>query len=303
MGTRRVPRHLGRNARVVTALALVVGTVGITAPPAPAAAPAITVTPNADLTDFSPVQVTGTGYDGYERVEAYQCRGGAVDEFDCDAANAFEFDVALDGTIDYEFYVDGRIFLPSGEAVDCRTDPASCVIGIGFIRDADEWPQTVLDFDPSAPLKPAVTATLAPDRDLEDGQVVTITGQNLSFREETFAYVCIAEPGEPGRRCDLDRLVRGVAAADGTIELELPVWSSFFAPLAGPRTCGPLGDECEVVVSWSFFGAEDRRAEVPISFADPTPEPTVPTTAPSPPPQPRPAPPAVPVASEATFTG
>lgn len=301
MAIRGVLRLLVGSARPLVAFVLVAGSVGVIASPAPAATPAITVSPNTNLADFSPVQVTGTGYDGYTSLEVYQCRGGAVDEFDCDASNAFDLDAGPAGTIDYQFYVDARIYLPSGEAVDCRTDPAGCVIGVGFILDADEWPQAALDFDPSAPLKPPVTATVTPDGDLEDGQVITVAGQNLSFREETFAYVCIADSAEPGRRCDIDRLVRGVAAADGTIELELPVFSAFNAPLVGPRTCGPQGDECEVVVSWSFFGAEDRRASVPISFAVPESVPTVPTTVPVE--RPAPAPAAAPVSREANFTG
>ena len=44
-----------------------------------------TVTPDTGLTDFTPVQVTGTGFDGRSLLEGYQCRGGAVNEFDCDS--------------------------------------------------------------------------------------------------------------------------------------------------------------------------------------------------------------------------
>lgn len=242
MVERRVRSAITATARTWAAVLLVAVAVVLSATPARAATPAVTVTPDTDLVDFSPVQVSGTGYDGYSRVEVYQCRGGAVDEFDCDASNAFEF-------------------------------------------------------DPDAPLRPPVT----PSEDLRDGQTVRVSGQNLSFREETFAYVCVAEPGEPGRRCDLDRMVRGVATADGNVEIDLPVFSTFNSPLGGPRTCGPLGDECEVLVSWSFYGSPDRRAGVPIRFAVPGPDPTVTTFAPVD--EPRPAAPAAPVAAQAGFTG
>ena len=307
MTRRSVLRRSGA-LRVLAALVLVVGSIALGAEPTQAglAQPptaALTVTPDTGLTDFVPVQVSGTGFDGESLLEGYQCRGGAVDEFDCDPSNAYFVDVAPDGTIDYEFYVDARIYLQGGEEVDCRTDPAGCVIGVGFLVDAGDWPQAPIAFDPDAPLRPEVTATVTPDQDLTDGQVVTVAGEHLSFREEAFAYVCVDEPGEPGERCDIDRLARGVPDADGTLELDLAVWSSFNAPLGGPRTCGPQGDACVVLVNWSFFGNPDRRAAVPISFAvaPPTTTTTVPTTLP--PAQPPPAPAAAAVTGQPDFTG
>ena len=284
--------------RAVAALLLVVGTVGLGAMPT-RAAPAVTVTPDTGLTDFSPVRVTGTGFDGQSLLEIYQCRARAIDEFDCDASNAYFVDVLPGGTVDTEFYVDARIYLQGGEEVDCRTDPGGCAIGVGFIAEAGDWPQAPIAFDPDAPLRPGVAATVAPDRRLTDGQTVIINGANLSPREESFAYVCVDGPGEPGERCDIDRLARGVPEPDGTLVLDLAVWSSFNAPLGGPRTCGLKGDECVVLVNWAFFGAPDRRAAVPISFA--VAPPTTTTTVPSA--QPQPAPAAAPVSAQASFTG
>lgn len=287
------------------ALVLVVGSVALEAGPTQAGptqapTPALTVTPDTGLTDFVSVQVSGTGFDGESLLEIYQCRGGAVNEFDCDPSNAFFADVAPDGTVETGFYVDARIYLQGGEEVDCRTDPAGCVIGVGFIVEAGDWPQAPIAFDPDAPLRPEVEATVTPDRDLTDGQVVTITGEHLSFREEGFAYVCVDGPGEPGERCDIDRLARGVPDADGTLELDLAVWSSFNAPISGPRTCGPQGDACVVLVNWSFLGNPDRQAAVPISFAVAPPTTTATTV---PPAQPAPAPAAAAVTSQPDFTG
>ncbi len=218
--------HRSGALRVLAALALVIGALGLGAGPTQAGptqppTPTVTVTPDTGLTDFMPVRVTGTGFDGQSLLEGYQCRGGAVNEFDCDPSNAYFVDVAPDGTVDYETYVDARIYTQDGVEVDCRTDPAGCVIGVGFIIDAGDWPQTPIAFDPDAPLQPAVEATVTPDRDLTDGQVVTVTGQHLSFREESTAYVCVDGPGEPGERCDIDRRASGVPDAEGTIELDL----------------------------------------------------------------------------------
>ncbi len=80
------------------------------------------------------------------------------------------------------------------------------------------------------------------------------------------------------------------------------MFSSFNAPISGPRTCGPQGDECVVILNWGFVGNPDRRAEVPITFAvaPPATTTTVPTTTPLPP-----APPAATgaVTGQPTFTG
>ena len=296
MATSSVSRT--RGVRALAALVLVVGSVGLGAAPTQAATPALTVAPDTGLTDFSRVDVTGTGFDGHSLLEIYQCRTGAVGDSGCDAANAFFVDV-VGGTISAEFYVDARIYLPSGEAVDCRSDAAGCAIGVGFLADAGDWPQAPIAFDPDAPLRPEVAATATPDQGLTDGQAVTINGEHLTFREESSAYVCVDEPGDPGERCDLDRMVRGAAEPDGTLALDLEVWSSFNAPLGGARTCGPQGDECVVLVNWGFFGAPDRRAAVPISFsvAPPT------TTTTVPPAQSQPAPAAAAVTAQANFTG
>lgn len=268
--------------------------------------PTVTVVPSTGLVDFQFVRLTGSGFEPGALLEYFECRGGAVSEADCDGFNADFIDVDAAGDVDVTIPVDARIFLPDGTEVDCRTDPAGCELGVGFMLDADEWPEAALEFDSDAPLRPVVTATADPSTGLRDGDVVALHGENLSFREEAFAFLCAAGDSDPGERCDLDRSVRGVPDQDGSVDLALEVHQRFDTPLAGEVDCSAAPGGCEIIVSWGFFGPPDRRASVPVSFAEepPSTSTTIPTTSttvqgPSAPL----ARPAVPVRAQPRFTG
>jgi hypothetical protein len=294
---------IGKVVRIAAVTALV-ASVGIGATPATAVAPGtLTVTPNVDLVDFQRVELTGEGLEPGLH-EWYQCRGGAVDDSDCDGYNADFIDVGDDGTTRQVVYVDARIHLPDGTAVDCRTDPAGCVLGVGFMVEAGRWPTVPLNFDPAAPLLPEVTATVDPAQDLEDGQIVTVRGEHLSFREEAFAYLCADGTDMVGRRCDLDQLARAVPDQQGRVTLALEVRAAFTTPHGVKVDCLAPGTTCSVQLGWGFDPPPDRQARVPVSFAPRPPGPTTTTTTvlPSPPPL-GPPPPATAIPGQATFTG
>lgn len=299
-------RHRGRTFAAGMAAALASALPAIVAPPPAAALTATVSVAETNLVDFQPVHVTGSGFDGWTLLEVYECRGGAVDEFDCDANNAFFIDVDENGDVDDTFYVDARIYLPDGTEVDCRTDPAGCVVGVGFLVDVDEWPTAALDFDPTAPLKPVVTGEVTPSTDLVDGQVVQLAAHNLSPREETYARVCAIGTDDVGYRCDLDNEAWGVSDANGDADGELTVYPTFRTPLGVDVDCLDPATSCAVELTWGYDPPPDRRAVVPIEFrADeppPTTTPTTPTTAPPSTPTGI-APAAQPVAAAPTFTG
>ena len=292
-------RKVGRIVAVV-ALAASFGTA--VSPATAVASGTLTVTPNVDLVDFQRVELTGEGLEPGLH-EWYQCRGGAVDESDCDGYNADFIDVDPDGTTREVLYVDARIYLPDGTEVDCRTAPAGCVLGVGFMVDAGQWPTVALDFDPDAPLLPEVTATVDPTSGLEEGQTVTVSGEHLSFREEAFAYLCADGTDQVGRRCDLDQLARAVPDQDGRVTLALEVRPAFTTPLGVQIDCLAPGTTCSVALGWSFDPPPDRQAQVPVSFAPRSTTTTTSTTAPAPLPPPVAPPPATPVPGQATFTG
>ncbi len=183
----RTPRFV---ARVLAAGALVAGLTLVGGPPAGAQAPTVTVTPATGLTDWTYVRVTGSGFEPNALLEYFQCRGGAVDENDCDGYNADYVDADGAGDVDFVVPVDARIWLPDGTEVDCRTDPAGCEIGVGYMLDAGEWPEAALEFDPDAPLRPEVTATVTPATGLVDGQTVAVHAEHVLPRFETWVFQC-----------------------------------------------------------------------------------------------------------------
>lgn len=262
-------------ARVVVGLLAVVF-LTLSDPSVPAdAAETIVVTPHSALVDGQVVLVTGSGYAPRQRLEIFECRAGAVDEFDCDPRNGYEFEANDFGNVVFEFKVDARIYIGDANAdisglvpVDCRAEPGACIVGLGYVIDADEAVTAPLDFDPNAPLLPVVTMSVSPTDELVDGQELTVTGEHLTDREETFVYQCVAGRDPSGTTCDFGLPdVRGVAAPDGTITLYWKAKATMFPPLGGSIDCTTGPGACDVVLSWSFIGAPDRIARTPISFA------------------------------------
>ncbi len=304
--------------RLLAATALVATLTLVGGPPAGAATPTVTVTPATGLTDWTYVRVTGEGFEPNALLEYFQCRGGAVDENDCDGYNADYVDADGEGKVDFVVPVDARIWLPDGTEVDCRTDPAGCELGVGYMLDADEWPEAPLEFDPDAPLRPAVTATVTPATGLVDGQTVTVLAEHVLPRFETWVFQCAGGAGTGGsamgvrwgRMCHLDNEVRGVADLETeTLELEIDVHERFTTPFGDQIDCNLELDGCEIVVAWGFSDQPDRMTAVPIAFATqppPTAPPTTPTTPPTttrPPAPTPPAPPAPPVTGRPAYTG
>jgi hypothetical protein len=83
------------------------------------------------------------------------------------------------------------------------------------------------------------------------------------------------------------------------------VHQRFTTPLAREVDCAATPGGCEIIVSWGFFGPPDRRASVPVSFAEAPPptSTTIPTTTTVQRPFAPLAPPAVPVRAQPRFTG
>jgi hypothetical protein len=311
------PIRARRLPRALLAAALVAGLTVIGGPPAGAQTPTVTVTPSTGLADWASVRISGSGFEPGALMEWYQCRGGAVDENDCDGFNADFIDADGGGEVDLVVPVDARIYLPDGTEVDCRTEPAGCVIGVGYMLEAGQWPTAALGFDPALPLRPVVEATAEPTSGLIDGQMVRVWVTNVLPRFETWAFQCLAGAREPGvgsemgvrwgRMCHLDNEVRGVADLETeTLDLEVTVRERFTTPFGDRIDCTTAPEGCEILVSWGFSDQPDRSASVPIRFAaqDQVPPPsTPPVPAPEPPaPQPT-APPATPMPGRPDYTG
>lgn len=251
----------------------------------------ITVTPATGLVDGQVVTVTGTGLPPGTELEIFQCRAGAVDESGCSGSVAFDLATDNVGGFTYTIQVDAFTFgwgvLASGQGgdeIDCRAGPEACFIGVGFLADAGESTKAPISFDPTAPLRPPVSATVEPSTNLRDGQVVRVEGKNLSNREQAFIFQC-AKSEPPGQTCAFADDLRQVPDDQDSISLDVMVHEVVRDPDGSEADCTGAAGDCVMIVSWGFSFDPDRIAIVPLSFAaDAPPQVTTTTTTVPPPP-------------------
>jgi hypothetical protein len=315
---RRATSRARRIALVLTALCTAWAPQLATPAAAQDTGPSLTATPASELVDGQHVLIEGEGFEPSTLMEIFQCTGDSTGTDGCDPRNAYFIDSDGTGAVRFDFTVDARIYLgPDGAAeFDCRTEPAGCRIGVGFLEDHESSVFVDLGFDPDAPLSPPVAATVEPASGLTDGATVRVTAANLSPREEAWVAQCLT--GAALRACDLDRAVRLVPEPDGTIDTVLTVHTTFEPPTTEPVDCTVGAGRCSVAVSWGFAEVPDRLDEVPISFGTVPPggppPPPMPPGGPPPPTVPPPAPPIpdpgvpgppapIPVVEQPTYTG
>ncbi len=226
--------------------------------------PTITVTPDSGLVDGQMVTVTGEGFEPWELYEIFECRATAVDDELCDGYNAYMFDSDGEGRISFAFPVDARILSRWGEEFDCRSAPGACTIGVGYMIDYDESAVAPLTFDPDAPLLPRVRAELSRRAGLADGDVITVTGRNVSLMEAAWVWQCqtAVQPG----LCDYTRAKSIDPDGDRRFRSRFRVRSMLRATSGETIDCAAGPGVCAVGVSWGYAQSADRYDEVPISF-------------------------------------
>ncbi|HEX5613851.1 MAG TPA: neocarzinostatin apoprotein domain-containing protein [Acidimicrobiia bacterium] len=249
------------------------------------AAPVLTATatPDTGLVDGQTVHVVADGFDPGQLLEIFECAGDSVDEQRCDPRVGFgEFGADGAGHFEFDFPVDARIYLGPDETsaveYDCRTEPAGCRIGVGYMLDHPLSAFAPIAFDATAPLHPPVAATVTPSTGLTDGQTVSVAGANLTDFEGTWVFQC--RTGDGPSACDHDRAVQLKAEPDGTIATDYVVRAAFRSPLGDDADCRAAPGACSIVVSWGFAFVADRIAEIPITFAALPPPTTTPATTP-----------------------
>ena len=236
--------------------------------------PTLTASPSTGLVDGQWIDVSGAGFDGNpalpdsQLAEIFLCRSDAVDLSGCDPDNAYFVSINDDGTLQQGFRVDASIYTESGN-FDCRSAVQACKIGVGLIVDVDKSVFVPIDFHPSAPLLPAVTASVTPTTGLVDGQEVSVSGEHLFPLFDSLVVQCGSAAIVPAG-CDFDHAQRSIpVAADGTIETTYSVRSSFRAGTGEDYDCVGAADPCVMLVSISATESPDRLSTVPLAFAPP----------------------------------
>ncbi|MCU0309862.1 MAG: neocarzinostatin apoprotein domain-containing protein [Acidimicrobiales bacterium] len=174
----RHPWPRRRLALAVTAVALVVAA-GLPAVPASAgvstpAAAAFSVTPNTLLLNNQLVTAAGTGYPAGTQIGIVQCKTDPGGPQGCDLSR-LDY-VTSDGAGAFSVgYQVKRVIRVGTDSVDCATAGA-CIVGAGVVPDGVPAANAAIQFDPSQPLPPPPSLAVAPNTDLVDRQIVTVTG-------------------------------------------------------------------------------------------------------------------------------
>lgn len=285
---RRARRRTGTAISVVAVLLVVLVTVGLAGRstdegPAVVAGPTtvpggqisfggatgvtITVTPADDLVESQQVEVRVEGLERLPGAQLAMCRGDigeAVGLSDCDLGALGRAETA---SADQVVRVSASLVLAGRDApYDCATEPAGCVMAVGTIAPSVKGVAVPLTFRPgTAPAPGSGELSIGTTADLEDRQIVTVSGRNLK-PERTYKVIqCAVETDDPtvcataedgagwGVATDSSGVFSTIFAVDST------VWSSW----DGVVDCRV--DECRIALV-DESGAFVLRSE-PLSFA------------------------------------
>jgi hypothetical protein len=138
---------------------------------------------------------------------------------------------------------------------DCATEEAGCVLVVGPLElpvRAVAVPLTFRDVP-----REALTAEIAPDTDLQDGDEVTLMAEGLRPNGSFLVQIC--EPA-PGENCDEYAASTATTDADGVLRATVPTRAAIYG-WRGRTDCTVV--QCAVVVR---LIAGERLVEVPLVF-------------------------------------
>jgi hypothetical protein len=191
---------------------------------AASAAPTLSVTPAAGLTDGGTVRATGAGLTGWPVLVQCGAEPGGI--ADCDWATVGALELGPGGT----FTVDHRVFAliqtEAGGAIDSRVAGRCVLVASSFLGPDPlaDGASAALAFDTAAPLLPAPAITLTPATALRDGQQVRIDGRDFGHRRSSTVQVYQCGP-EPSFETCRPLTEMGVEPGpDGSFSVEARVW-------------------------------------------------------------------------------
>jgi LPXTG-motif cell wall-anchored protein len=153
----------------------------------------------------------------------------------------------------------------AAENVDCAFDVCSLVLA--SFDDVFDVGAVPLVIDPNAPPVRPPTLTVTPNVDLEDAQVVSVTGAGFTPGGAVVMVECVGgSPDESGRKCDLSKTLKTASARDdGTIDTTFTVRRTLQTNLFGTVDCATVADGC--ILGWGGGDRPFEQGNVPLHFA------------------------------------
>jgi hypothetical protein len=232
----------------------------------------VSVSPSTELRDGNIVEVSIEGIAQAPGASILMCAGD-VTESDavaaCDITSVHQSGIApglpvpaLEGTQSVSLPRVIQIARPSGDPnqavdYDCATEPAGCVLAVGPYELPARAVVVPLSFRDGELPEPA--AALNHDKNLADGQEVTLIARDLGPNRAFTIHVCQASPSE---RCDeIGEWSSATSDETGALETAVAVHAALYG-WQGRVDC--TSEACAVVVTGD---AGRRLVEVPVTFA------------------------------------
>jgi Neocarzinostatin family len=230
--------------------------------------PTVTVTPDSGLVDGQSVLIEGTGFPSGVFVVVMQCQPGSTSLSELltkcvtmgaaptpDASGSFSTFQAVHRTIE-----------PGSGPVDCGASPGACTIAAAY--GVESWVEAAIAFADSS--SPTPTIDVRPSVDLEDGDVVTVTGADFPSAETVSITQCQANRPTSGEWCDARPAVTATTDAAGGFISQLGIRRGITLPSGAvidcaPRACvvaaltedGPHARADIVLTSWFVLAAAE----------------------------------------------
>lgn len=254
----------------VVAAALVIGA-GVSAAPASAKTPSITVTPSKALKPGQTVHITGSGFVPKSEVVGVECLRGTSDPADCDGTNYVLLKTDARGAIRTTFTVHRTLYLPTGLG-DCSA--SGCELLVAPARKFDARANAAIAFDPKAPL-PQTAVRVKPSTGLLDQQSLTVRGSGFDYtaggpNDAVVVFQCVVTPFT----CATGVGVRPPGTS-GRFAASLPAHRVITDPTGNRVDCAQTKHTCEILV-FDLFDA-DYQATAPLAFDASVPPPPAPT--------------------------
>lgn len=234
--------------------------------------PTVTFDPTTDLLDGDVVTIVGVGFDpGTELGVCETVTPLPVDQF-CSYGRGGVFAVTdAAGSFTIEMQVDRILYLPQGP-VDCAVPDTCGVIALHLATNLAAG-DTLLQFDPSAPLPPAPVITVDPATDLEDRQLVTVRGTGFPRNYPVSLVQCRSDAVDHVG-CTI---YETYAPSDARGSLTQTFAVERYIHLGGPPTDCTAQGSCLIRARLDLLG-NNPEASVPIGFRSAATAAAVPTS-------------------------
>ena len=258
-----------RNRQLVAAtivLALAVTGLGSATPvPAQTPGPTFGVEPSTDLVDGQSVRYDGSGFSAGAGFAILQCIPGATTLTEVLAKCEVRQSVTADATGSFSGFVSvERILQPmtGAQPVDCAAAAGACAVSV-FDMSSTVIDALVAFADPSIP-RPAIS--VSPASDLEEGDVVTVTGSGFPAGAAVTVAQCVANRPATADWCDDRPPVIASADAAGAFVLEVTIHRGITTPSGLVTDCsGDASTPC-AITAFTSDGASGATMPIALTF-------------------------------------